>query len=173
MAKTRKQKEEQLQQVVRMIGGAKGAVLADHTGLTVKESQELRKNLRAEGIEYEAVKKSLFKKALAENKLDGKMIDGFGGSIGLATSDRDEVSPAKIVVGFAKTHEKMSVVGGIMNSLLIDATAVKSLAKLPSKQELLGQVVGTIAAPVSGFVRVLAGNLRGFVQVLSAMSKKS
>jgi large subunit ribosomal protein L10 len=67
----------------------------------------------------------------------------------------------------------MSVVGGIMNSLLIDATAVKSLARLPSKQELLGQVVGTIAAPVSGFVRVLAGNLRGFVQVLSAMSKKS
>ncbi len=172
MAKTRQQKELLLKNVVRMLAGAKGAVLADHTGLTVKESQELRKSLRAEGIEYEAIKKSLFKKALVEAKLDGQMLENYTGSIGLATSDQDEVTPAKIIVGFAKKHEKIKVVGGVMNNVLIAESVVRSLALLPTKPELLGQLVGTIAAPISSFVRVLSANLRGLVQVLSQIQNE-
>ncbi|MFH1866516.1 MAG: 50S ribosomal protein L10 [Patescibacteria group bacterium] len=173
MAKTRQQKEASVAQVVKMLEGAKGAVFVDFTGLKVKEISELRRNLREQQIEYEVVKKSLLKKVLEQVKLEGVSVEQFSGSVSLATSPADEVAAARIIAAFAKTHDKMAVLGGLMDKSYINIERVKALANLPGRQELLGQVVGTVSAPVSDFLRVLAGNLRGLVQVISALSKKA
>ncbi|MFA4936693.1 MAG: 50S ribosomal protein L10 [Patescibacteria group bacterium] len=172
MAKTRQKKESLVAEVAVMLKDVKGAVFADFTGLTVKEMKELRKGLREQGIAYEVLKKTLLTKSIKEAKLENISVDKFVGSVSLAASSEDEVAPAKILVNFAKTHEKLKVLGGIMNRNFIELEQVLTLAKLPSKQELLGQLVGTIAAPVTGLVRVLSGNIRGLVQVLSTLYKK-
>jgi large subunit ribosomal protein L10 len=84
----------------------------------------------------------------------------------------DEVSAAKVVHTFAKDNEIVTIYGGILEGKFIDASGVKSLASLPSKQELLAKVVGSLNAPVSGFVNVLAANIRNFVSVLSNIKDK-
>lgn len=172
MAKTRQKKEFLVAEVVAMLKNAKGAVFADFTGLTVKEINELRKNLRDQDVVYEVLKKTLLNKSIEGAKLVNISAEQFVGSVSLATSSNDELAPAKILVNFAQTHDKLQVLGGIINQNFISIEQVKSLAKLPGKQELLGQVVGTIAAPLSSLVRILAGNLRGLVQVLSILAKK-
>jgi len=85
---------------------------------------------------------------------------------------QDEVAPAKILNDFAKNNEHLKILGGILENKFIDKMSVISLAKLPSKQELLGQLVGTIAAPMSGMLNVLQGNLRGLVRVLSIINNQ-
>ena len=79
------------------------------------------------------------------------------------------MAPAKILEQFSKTNGAVKIIGGVIERKFITAAEVIALAKLPSKQELLAKLVGTINAPISGFVNVLAGNLRGFVQVLNAI----
>jgi len=91
----------------------------------------------------------------------------FEGGVATFTGTTDEVAPARIVNDFAKKNEVVAIFGGTLDGKYIDAVFVKNLASLPSKQQLLGQLVGTINAPVSGFVNALAGNLRGFVSVLN------
>ena len=84
----------------------------------------------------------------------------------------DEVTPARIVNTFAKTHEVVSIFGGLLEGKFIDSAMVKSLANLPSKTELLSRMVGSFNAPLSGLVNVLAGNLRGLARVLNAYKDK-
>jgi large subunit ribosomal protein L10 len=170
MAKTRQAKEKVLSEVAAFLKKAKGLVFADYAGLTVKDMQELRRTLRSKGVSYEVVKKTILRRGLKEVGFDKVNVDNLKGMISVAVSESDEVEPAKQVMAFAKTHEKFQVLGGILETNFVDAAKVKELAKLPGKQELLGQLVGTIAAPISGLVNVLQGNLRGLVQVLSQIA---
>jgi len=173
MAKKRPAKEESVAKVVELLKSARGLVFADYTGLTVKDLQDLRRQLRAQGVSYEVTKKTLLGRSLKAAGLNEITTEALKGSVSVAVSQTDEVEPARILVGFAKTHEKLQLLGGILEAKFIDGAKVRSLAKLPSKQELLGQLVGTIAAPLSGFVNVLQGNLRGLVQVLKVLSNKN
>lgn len=168
MAKTRQEKEASLQTLAEGIKGAKGVVFANFQGLKVKESEELRKLCRAQNVQYVASKKTILKKALenAGQTVDAKSFDG-GVSVVMGLSD--EVAPAQLMAKFAKDHDVVKIFGGILEGQFIDAAKVTALSKLPSKQQLLGQLVGTLNAPVSGFVNVLAGNLRGLVTVLNAV----
>lgn len=172
MAKSKQSKIASAASVTSALSQARGAVVVDYTGLTVKESQELRRSLREQGVAFEAMKKTILKRSLAEAGLTDVPTEGLTGSLALATSGTDEVTPAKLTVAFAKTHEKLKVLAGLLERRLIPASEVTALATLPGKQELLGQVVGSIAAPLSGLVNVLQGNLRGLVQVLKARSEK-
>jgi large subunit ribosomal protein L10 len=172
MAKTRQAKEKVLSEVAAFLKKAKGLVFADYAGLTVKDMQELRRTLRSKGVSYEVVKKTILRRGLKEVGFDKVNVDNLKGMISVAVSESDEVEPAKQVMAFAKTHEKFQVLGGILETNFVDAAKVKELAKLPGKQELLGQLVGTIAAPISGLVNVLQGNLRGLVQVLSQIGNR-
>ncbi len=173
MPKTRQKKESLVAELITALKDSKGAVFADFTGLTVKEISELRKILREQGIAYEVLKKTLLAKSLDKVQINGLSVDNFVGSISLATSPNDEVAPAKLLVEFAKKHEKLQILGGLMNQSFVGQEQVKFLAKLPSKQELLGKLVGTITAPAVGLLRVLSGNLRGLLQILSTLAQKS
>ncbi|MFZ5390944.1 MAG: 50S ribosomal protein L10, partial [Patescibacteria group bacterium] len=171
MAKSRSSKIATAKSLSQSLSSAKGVVMADFTGLGVKDLQELRKTLRDKGISYEVVKKTVLRRSLESAGLkEASAADLPNGSVSLAVSQNDEVETAKLLADYGKTHDKFKILGGILEKTFVNADKVNELSKLPSKQELLGQVVGSIAAPLSGFVNVLQGNLRGLVQVLKAMS---
>jgi large subunit ribosomal protein L10 len=171
MPKTKVQKEATISQLVTSFQKSKATVFANFQGLKVKESEELRKLCRGENVEYLAVKKTILKKALEQV---GKDIDtkSFAGGIATVFGYDDEVAPAQIIANFAKSHEVVKIFGGILEGSFIDHVKVTALSMLPSKHQLLGQLVGTLNAPMSGFVNVLAGNLRGLVTVLNAVKEK-
>ncbi len=171
MAKTRQQKVAIVDDLKSGIGSAKGMVFANFQGLSIKDTDELRALCRESGVRYVIGKKTLMKKALSEA---GYAIDttAFAGGVSVLLGESDEVAPAQIIAKFAKTHEAAKVFGGVLEGAFIDEAKVMALSKLPGKQQLLGQLVGTLNAPISGFARVLAGNLRGLVTVMSAIKDK-
>ena len=166
MAKTKQQKQDTVQSLVSGIRQAKAVVFANFQGLKVSDSEELRRKCRAEKIVFLASKKSLLKKALTEIGLDVDA-ESFPGGVATVMGLEDDVAPARLIHNFAKTHEVVKTFGGILEGKFIDAAKVKELAVLPSKQELLAKLVSTLNAPISGFVNVLAGNIRNLVNVLN------
>ena len=173
MPKTRAQKEQQVTEAADKFGRMKAAVFAQVGGFTMADADELRTKAREAGMSTFVMKKTLLTRAMQEAKIEGVDAKSFDGSILTVIGFEDEVSPAKTVAEFTKKHESLTILSGILENKLIDASMVKSLAKLPSKQQLLGQLVSTLNAPVSGFVNVLAGNLRGLVTVLNAIKEKN
>jgi large subunit ribosomal protein L10 len=173
MAKTKEQKKKTLESLEDKFSRIKAAVFVNFAGLKVKDVTVLRNTLRKEKIDYGVAKKTLLKLAL--EKTNYKEVDPkkFEGNIGVAFGYDDEVMPAKLLNQFKAQHEALKFIGGLLENKYIDAAKVLELANVPGKQELLAKLVGTINSPVSGFVNVLAGNLRGLVQVLNAMSEKS
>lgn len=173
MPKTKEQKRTILKELSEKVANAKSIIFAKYSGLTVKENEDLRRKLRQDNNEYYVAKKTLFNLALKDKNVSGLDIKGFEGQIAAIFGYQDEVAPAKIVDQFKKDKEgKLEFIGGILENKYINAAEVNNLAKLPSKQELYAQIVGSINAPVSGFVNALAGNIRNLVQVLKAVGEK-
>jgi len=166
---TRNQKKEIVKNLTREIKDSKAVVFSDYKGLTVKDMTAMRKELRSQGIDLRVVKKTLINIALKEAgiELDAEKMEG---QIALAISREDEVAAAKIIANVAKANENLKIVSGILGKNVLGKDEVIALSKLPTKDELLAKFVGTINAPVSGFVNVLAGNLRGLVNVLKAIA---
>ncbi len=172
MPKTKQQKQATVASLTNGLKAGKGVVFANFQGLTVAEAEELRKNCRQEDVTFLVAKKTLLKRACQDLALDNINPKSFTGGVATFVGLIDEVTPAKIVNTFAKTHEVVSIFGGLLEGKFIDAAMVKSLANLPGKQELLSRVVGSLNAPLFGLVNVLAGNLRGLAQVLNAYKDK-
>jgi len=157
--------------ITEHLKNSEGLVFTADNGLTVAETEELRSKLRQEQSSLQVIKKTLLRKAISEAKLE---LEDFNttGNVGLAFSQSDPVAPARLVNNVAKVNEKFQILGGLLEGKFISKEKVIELAKLPSRQELLAKVVGTINAPVSGFVNVLAGNIRNLVNVLNAVKDK-
>lgn len=172
MPKSRKQKEVILTEIIERLKNAKGTVLAVYSGLKVQSDRAFRHQLYQAGIEYSVIKKTLLKKALGELNYPLENVEAFKGNISVATSEQDEVAPAQALETFIKDNQTVSFVGGILEHRWLSAEQVQALAKLPSRETLLAQTVGTIKSPLTGFVNVLAGNLRGLVNVLKAVQEK-
>jgi large subunit ribosomal protein L10 len=173
MPKTREQKKEILSEISEKISKSKSIVFTKFNALGVKENEALRQELKKENSEYLVAKKTLLGIAFKENQIGGFDAKDLEGKVATIFGYEDEVLPAKIVDEFMKKHEgKIDFVGGILEGKFLSAQEVSALAKLPSKQELYAKIVGSINAPVSGFVNVLAGNLRGLVCVLKAIEEK-
>lgn len=171
MAKTKQQKQETVKTLTDGIKNSKAAVFANFQGLSVADVTELRDICRKNDVEVLVAKKTLLKKVCDDMKLDADP-KTFSGGVATFFGKNDEITAAKIVNDFAKNHEPVAVFGGVLEGQFIPSEKVISLAKLPSKDELLAKMVGTINAPVSGFVNVLSGNLRGLVQILNAYKEK-
>ncbi len=173
MAKAREQKKQIIKNLTEKINQAKSVIFVNFNKLGVKENEDLRNSLHAVKGEYYVAKKTLVDLALKDAKIQNVKVKEFAGQIAAVFGYGDEVAPAKIVDKFKQDKEgKIEFVGGILENEFIDVTTVSELAKLPSKPELYAKIVGSINAPVSGFVNVLAGNLRGLVYVLSAIENK-
>jgi len=172
MAKTKQRKESEVKVLADNLAAAKGVVFINFSGLKVKDATAVRNTCRKEGIDYIVAKKTLLKRAMKDAGLESVDVSGLGGEIAVVTSATDEVAPAKMIAKFAKDFEVLKFVAGILDKKLIDDKATINLSQLPSKLELLAKLVGTLQAPVSGFVNVLQGNLRGLVYVLKAVGEK-
>lgn len=150
---------------------AKAFILADYRGLTVEQDTQLRQELRKEGIEYKVYKNTLTKFAARENGFSE--LDVFlEGPTAIAFSNEDPVAPAKVLSDFAKKFDKLELKVGVVEGKVVDVNGIKELASLPSRDELLAKVVGTLNAPITGFVNVLNGNLRGLVVALNAVKEQ-
>lgn len=172
MPKTKQQKEIILRDLDTKLAQSKAVVFASFNNLTVRDTEELRGQLLEEQGEFLAIKKTLLGRALNNIQLtEQPNVREFDGQVAIVFAYGDQVLPAKLLQKFQKTHEdKIAFLGGILDGQFLSAADVQSLANLPSKLELQARLVGALNAPVSGFVNVLAGNLRGLVTVLQAVA---
>lgn len=170
---TRQQKEQIVDTIAQKIKESKAIVFTDYRGLSVEEMTEIRKELRAKGIELKVMKQSLFKLAVKKAGADIEVEGLANHPVAIAFGD-DEVDPAKTIHEFSKKHENLEMLGGALNGKTITEEELKTLALMPSREEMYGRVVGSLASPIRGIMGVLQGNLRGIVSVLNqyAESKK-
>lgn len=147
-------------------------VLVDYSGITVAEDTELRKAMRAIGVDYAVVKNTLTR--FAANNVGFEALDPhLNGTTALAVSAEDPVAAAKIINEYAsKKDSKIKIKAGFVNGKLITEAEVKALAELPPKDVLVAQVLGTMIAPISGLANVLNANIRGLAVALQAIADK-
>lgn len=173
MPKTKEQKGVILRNLDEKINKSKSIVFANFNALSAKSSESLRNELKKENSEYYVAKKTLLNKALkgkGYTEIDAK---DFEGKLAAIFGYEDEVAPAKVVDKFMKTNvDKIQFVGGFLENKFLTSVEVGQLAKLPSKQELYAKIVGSLNAPVSGFVNVLGGSLKKFLYALKAIEEK-
>ena len=172
MPQTKDQKSKILEDLKEKISRQKAIVFIDLAGLKVKEIFNLRKKLKAGNNDLKVAKKTLMSIAFKEANLpiDTKSMSG---EVALGLGYQDEVSPAKTVWQFSQENPSLlvKILGGVLENQLIDKERVLQLAKLPTKQQLLGQLVGSIASPMTGMLNVLQGNIKGLIYALNAISK--
>jgi large subunit ribosomal protein L10 len=164
-------KEQTIAHLREKLAAAKNLILTDYTGLTVGEITRLRNDLRKDGNGYAVVKNTLFSIAAGE-KLAKELESFLAGPTGIVFAGTDPVAPAKALKTFSDSVKNVTVKVAYIDGKLTDAKQVAVLASLPSKQELLAKLVGTLANPMRGLVTVLSGNQRSLVQVLSALREK-
>jgi large subunit ribosomal protein L10 len=169
MAITRDKKNTLVAELTELFASAKGSVGAAYTGLSVADLQELRALARQSDVVIKVAKNRLVRVALgADAKFKSADTNLLTGQLIYAFSSVDEVAPAQILAKFAKTHPAMKLVVGFDDTgSTLDTATVTALAQLPTKDQLRGQLVSVIAAPLSGFLNVANGVQRGFTQVLS------
>lgn len=168
MPKTREQKQQIVSDIADKFRGMKSAAFSSISGYNMAQADNMRKKASESGVEVFVAKKTLLGIAAEEAGLEGIDPRQFSGSI-LTAVAQDEVSAAKLLNELSKENEDIKFVAGVLEGKGIDAQEVAQLALLPGKEELLAKLVGSLNSPVSGFVNVLAGNVRGLVTVLSAI----
>ena len=143
-------------------------VLTDYKGLDVTSINDLRRKLREANIEYQVVKNTLLVRA-AENTDVALIKDHFKGPSAIAISYDDPVAPAKVLTQFAKDNNKLEIKVGVLNGKVLDAQDIKALAMLPAREVMLAQLLATLNAVPTSFVRVLAEVPRSMLNVLTAL----
>lgn len=171
MPKTKTQKQNILQQITDNLKKQKSLLFVDYKGIGVKDLSQLRKQLKEVGARLEVAKKTLLSRAFKEKGIETDF-KNMEGQIALVYSFEDPIAGIKSAHAFSRGNEHLKLLGGIMEDQMLDASQVKELALLPSKEQLLGILVGTLAAPIQGFTRVIGGNLKGLVIALSAIQEK-
>ena len=164
-------KQQQVRDLAEKLKSAKGVVLADYRGLTVEQDTKLRKTLRDAGIDYQVVKNSLIHFAAQDAGLQA-LEPYLTGPTALAISTVDPVAPSKLLTKFEKDFDKFELKGGIVEGKVIDVDGVKTISNLPSKEELIAKMLGSMKSPLTGFVNVLNGNIRGLVVALNAIAEQ-
>lgn len=171
-------KEEKLQMKSQLVDEIKGKiesaqslVLVNYRGLNVEEVTELRNKYREAKVEYKVYKNTMMVRAFEELGYDS-ITKFLKGPSAVAFSMEDPASAAKVTAEFLKTHDKLEIKSGLVDGKVISKEEVDSLAKLPSKEVLIAQVLYGLNAPIQGLVNVLNGNIRGLAVVLKAIADK-
>ncbi|MBR2840160.1 50S ribosomal protein L10 [Candidatus Saccharibacteria bacterium] len=170
MAISKDKKTTLVADLTELLSSAKATVYAKYQGLTVAELQELRKAAREAGVKIKVVKNRLVRVAMGQIAVyKDTDTTGLTGQLLYAVSDSDEVAPAKVLAEFAKTHDTLDLVGGFSDlGKALSSDEVKTLAAMPTKNELIAQVVAQLLSPVTDSVSALTGGLSGIVSGLEA-----
>jgi len=170
---TKAKKEEQVETLVKIIQEYPTVVFTDFSGLSTSDLNELRGSLREQSISYMATKKSLWpfvhKKASIKEK--DLTFENYKGSVGIAYSEGEGTETSKVIVKFAKEHERFSILGALVSGVYVNIDYIKELAALPSREELLAKLVYVMSGPIRNFVSVLKAPQRDFVSVLGQIQK--
>lgn len=136
------------------IKDAQSVVLVDYRGLTVEQDTELRKQLRAEGITYKVYKNTMMN--FAFKGTDCEVLSSYlEGPSAIAISTTDATAPARVLAKFAKTADALEIKGGIVEGIAYDAKGIANIAMIPSREELLSKLLGSIQSPITNFARVM------------------
>ena len=147
-------KQPIVQAIVDDITGAESVVLVDYRGLTVAQDTELRKQLREAGIIYKVCKNTMMKRAFEGTDFAG-LEEYLEGPSAMVVSKDDATAPARIICKFAKTAEALEVKAGVVEGTVYDAAGITELSKIPSREELLSKLLGSLQSPITNLARVL------------------
>jgi len=161
-----------LKKVREDISAADAIWVVDNRGLTVKQAEDLRRRIRGLGASFKVYKNSLAEIALAELGFPN-INDVLSGPSGFVFVSGDPVASAKALKAFAKENESLKIKGGILNKAVVTADQIRAIADLPSREELIAKLLGTIKAPLTGVVQVLNGPASKLVRVLNAAAEKA
>jgi len=164
------EKKAVVAEVAAQVAGAQTVVVAEYRGITVDKMTLLRAQARKEGVYLRVLKNSLVRRAVADTPFAG-LTDQLVGPLAYGIST-DPVAAAKVMHEFAKTNDKFVVKAGAMPNFLMSATDVGNLASMPSRDELLSKLLGTMQAPIAQFVRTLNEVPTKFVRGLAAVRDK-
>ena len=154
------------------VAKAKAMVFTNYTGLTHKQLEGFKKEIRKSDAEFEVTKNTLLKRSLIENKLETGEDKNFDQPTGALFLYGDIVTPLKSLAKMMKDLEKPQIKFGMLDGKIMTASQVMKLSILPSKEVLLGQLVGMMNAPIQGLHRALSWNLQKFVMTLKAVEAK-
>lgn len=163
-------KVKAIEDLKKEFSGATSIMVSHYAGLTVSEDTELRKQLRAVKVTHKVVKNTLAKRAAAESNLDLK--EFLKGPTVISVSHGDIVAPAKVLVNFAKDHEKLQILGGWVEGKPASAADLKAISALPSREELIAKLVMLLNSPIVKLVRTMGGPIPAFARTLQAISDK-
>ena len=136
------------------VKGAQSVVLVDYRGLTVEQDTELRKQLREAGIIYKVCKNTMMKRAFEGTEFEG-LTPYLEGPSAMAVAKEDATAAARIICKFAKTADKLEVKAGVVEGKVYDMAGVVALSTIPSREELLSKLLGSIQSPIANFARVI------------------
>ena len=163
-------KRQAVAELAEMLRGSAAMAVADYRGLSVADMQAVRRSLRGNGVQLHIAKNRLLKIAADEVQL-AELKPLLSGPTAIATSDGDEVQLAKALQeAFRPYARTVTVRGGMLGTVAIDAAALTRLASLPGREVLLAKFAGGIASPLTGFAGVLAANLRNLAGALNAVA---
>ena len=143
-----------VEEISAAIKDAQSVVLVDHRGLTVEQDTELRKQLREAGINYKVYKNTMMNFAFKGTDCEA-LLPYLEGPSAVAISTEDATAPARVLCKFAKTADALEVKGGMVEGIAYDAKGISEIAKIPSREELLSKLLGSIQSPIANFARVM------------------
>ncbi|MFA5113575.1 MAG: 50S ribosomal protein L10 [Candidatus Margulisiibacteriota bacterium] len=164
-------KKKVVDELKEKISRATVMVVSDYHGYSVKQITELRKKLRPEGSELRIIKNTLIERAVDESGL-GQIKEHLKGSTALLLGYKDAVAPLKVLVKFIKDNEKGSIRAGLVDKTLFNDKELNEMSKLPSREVLIGKVVGGFKSPLYGLANVLSGPIRKLVYAIDAIKKQ-
>lgn len=167
----RPDKQKKVTEITEKISEAKSILLTDYKGLDVEKINELRNQLRESSVEYAVVKNTLTKISV-ENLGMKELLEYLDGPTAIAFGMDDPIAPAKIITEFAKKNDKPAIKVYYLDGQVYDGAQVDELAKLPSHEILLSQLVGTLNAPITNVVYALHNLIQKTVYVLDAIKDK-
>jgi len=172
MAVSKEKKQQQLDSLVEKFQSAKSVFFSEYTGISVKNFGKVRDTLRENDVECKVAKKTLIKLAAKEMGIEEIPGEALQGPIAVILSYSDEIAGAKLISKLTKEHESLALTGGIFDGEAFGADKAKAYASIPSKEELLAKLVGSMQAPIAGFHGVTHGVMRQFVGTLQAVADK-
>lgn len=165
-------KSEIVAQVKEMLENSTAVYLADYSGITVDEVNNIRNDFRKEGVKYKVYKNTLVKRALDEVGKYDKLADHLVGMTGYIFASDNPVVPAKIIKKYFDDKHKFSLKACYIEDQYFDGSRLNELASLPSKKEIIASILGSIESPISGIVGAINAVMRDLVSVVDQISKK-
>jgi len=167
VALNRQEKAAVIEEITGQLANAQSVIVAEYRGLSVESVTQLRKEARAAGVYLRVLKNTLAKRAIAGTAFEG-LSDKMVGPLIYGISP-DPVAAAKVLVNFAKTNDKLILTAGALPGQVMGVDGVKALATMPSRDELLSKLLGTMQAPIATFVRTLNEVPTKFVRGVAAV----